>query len=101
MIKAWPTKDPDAALPHWFNWSDWSAIESGGDIASYEVDIDGPPDSALVAYDIAQGTGEYLNYIQVWLRGGTEGETYTVRCRVVLEDGQTDDASRDLTIASH
>jgi hypothetical protein len=100
-IPAWPTKDPDSFLPYWFNWSGWTAIEQGGNIEFYELAVDAGDDDTLVLTDIAQGSGAYVNWIQIWIRGGTEELTYTVRCSVTLEDGRTEDQSRTLTIASH
>lgn len=99
-VRPWPTKDPDSFLPYWFNWSNWTAIEQCGNIAFYEVAVDSG-DGALVLSDMAQGTGPYINWVQVWIRGGTEGTDYVVRCSVTLDDGRTEDASRSLTIASH
>ena len=99
-IKSWPIKDPDSFLPYYFDWSLWSAIELGGNIASYNLAIEDGVDSALVLSDFAQGSGDFINWIQVWIRGGTAGAIYKVRCRVTLEDGRTEDASRLLPLAS-
>lgn len=100
-ILAWPTKDPDSNLPYWFDWTAWLAIENRGEIDSFDLEIDGGPDNALVIGDFARGTGAYAGFIMLYLSGGTAEETYTVRCRITLADGSIEDGSRTVTIAPH
>lgn len=102
MIKPLPTKDPDSEnIRYYFNWSDWVTVEAGGVIASYEVTIDEAPDNALVIVDSTRGEGEYLNWIQVRLSGGTLGETYLVRCAITLADTTLENHTRSITIDRH
>lgn len=96
MIRNWPTKDPDARTPYWFNTADLEADE-GSALASYEVAIDGAPDNSLVIESHSRAG----SVITVWLEGGTLGETYTVRCRATLANTLVEDLSRYLTIATH
>jgi hypothetical protein len=96
MIKPWPTKDPNSNLRYYFDWSAFVTAE-GSPIASYAIAIDSPPDASLVlGLDADDGS-----MIMVWISGGTEGQTYTVRCRVTLANGTVEDESRSLTIESH
>ncbi len=97
MIKSWPTKDPDAKLRYYFDWSAFCAGE-GSNVASYQLAIDNPPDAALLLSDDARSG----NSVMVWIAGGTDGSEYIVRCRVTLADGTTvEDESRSLLIAAH
>lgn len=100
MIRPFPPKDPDSRLRYWFNWTPWISVEAGGTIASYEVVIE-DGDGALVVEGTAIGTGEFASYIMAILSGGTEDVQYTVRSRVTLTDGSTEDASRSITVTPH
>ncbi len=100
MIRPWPTKDPDANLRYYFDWRTWLPIENGGVIESFEIFTD-EGDAALLNGGSVEGTNAFAGVIMVWLSGGTLDSDYTVRCRVTLTDGTTEDASRTLRIAQH
>lgn len=89
-----PPKDPDAILDYTFDWSGWLATHSDA-IQIYSVAPEDPPDASLVIDSHVRSGG----VVTVWLRGGTLGQTYTVRCRVVTTGGRTDDRSFSLIIA--
>ncbi len=96
MIKAWPAKDPNANLRYYFDWTAFVAAESSA-ITSFDVALDAPPDAALIIGVTALNASQ----VMAWISGGTEGETYVVRCRVTLADGTVEDESRSITISSH
>jgi hypothetical protein len=96
MIKTWPTKDPNAKLRYYFDWSGFCTGE-GSNVASYALSADSPPDAALLLTDDSRSG----NIVMVWIAGGTVDVTYTIRCRVTLVDGSIEDESRSLTIAAH
>lgn len=97
MIEAFPNKDPHSNLRHYFDWSPWVAIEAGGTILGYSVDVvEG--DSSLRVGDTAIGSGSYASFIMAWISGGRVGKKYTVRCRVTLLDGSKEDHSRTILI---
>ena len=98
-IPAWPPKDPDAEnQPYWFDWRQWLEDEDDGDPAAvdpYAIAVDeGGDDLTIDSFD-EQETGLVI----VRLSGGSLGTTYTVRCRITLANGRTEDMSRRLTIA--
>ena len=94
-IPAFPQKDPDSNLRYYWNWEPWVTVEDGGEIVSYAVAIDNPPDAALLIGDTAIDG----SVVMAWISGGTVEQTYTVRCRVTLQDGTIEDSSRTITIA--
>jgi len=80
-------KDPDAVLDYSIDWTDW--IVSGDSIATSTWAIDVAPDADLEIDSSSIVSGVPT----VWLSGGTAGETYVVRNRVVTADSRTDDRS--------
>ena len=86
-------KDPNAVLNYVWSWGDWLDIE-GATAASFTVAIDGVADNALAldsqAADAASPTGRSACG---WFSGGTDGQDYLVRCRVVTAAGVTEDRS--------
>ena len=95
-FRAWPTKDPEGEYRFYFDWTDFCEGE-GSDVASYVLAVDDAPDSSLVISDDARSG----NTIELWLSGGTLGQTYYVRCRVTLADGTIEDETRSLEIEQH
>lgn len=92
-IKAWPPKDPNAKLRHYFDFSAFVADEASA-LASYAIAQDEPADGTLVLSDDASSG----SIVMVWIAGGTVGQEYTIRCRATLANGSIDDMSRILTI---
>lgn len=84
-------KDPDAVLPYSIDWSDW--LVSGDTIATStwaaETGITVDSDS------------ETTQVTTVVLSGGTVGETYRVRNRIVTANGYTDDRSIWVTVCEN
>lgn len=93
MIEAYEPKDPDSTVPRWFDWSEYCTAY-GGDVSVYDVVIDDPPDANLAVSSVAKN-GNVISYL---VNGGTLYETYTLRCRVTLSNGITDDWSKTQTI---
>lgn len=80
-------KDPEAVLD--FVW-DWSELLDGTDeIASHTITA---PDGITV-----NSSSNDASTVTVWLSGGTAGADYGVECKVVTNDGRTDE--RTMTIA--
>lgn len=80
-------KDPDAVLDYVFDWTVW--LGGTDAIASYEItvqEIDG--DDAPLTLDSHSDDGQSVT---VWLSGGTVDAYYTVACRIVTDDGRTDE----------
>jgi len=92
-LKSFPSKDPEAKLDYVFDWAassnnngltDW--LREGETIVSYEV---------TVPEGIEKVSDEKINEdtsVRVWLEGGTEGETYLIKCHIVTsqrEDTRT------------
>lgn len=87
-------KDPNAVLDFKFDWraltngsaggvSDWLA--SGETITERTVTV-----QSGLTKDSDSLTDSNTS-VTVWLSGGTEGETYTVTCRIVTSAGRTDE----------
>jgi hypothetical protein len=93
MIKAWPSKDPNAiAKPYWFDWRPWLTVEEET-LASYAVAIDEGGDALTIA-----SHSNAAGLIVVRLSGGTLGVVYTVRCRITCGSGRVEDMSRSIVI---
>lgn len=82
------TKDPDAVLDWFWDFGDW--LSAGDTIATHTTVAD-----AGLTVDASTVDG---NGVRVWLSGGTVGETYTVRVRVVTNQSRTIDRSVDFLI---
>jgi hypothetical protein len=81
------TKDPDAFLDYSVDWGTW--LVEGDSIGSAVWTV---PDGLTQEAATVDGTRTI-----VWLSGGTDGQTYTVTCHVVMTpSGREDD--RSLTI---
>lgn len=79
-------KDPDSTLDYTVDWTQW--MSSGDTIASV---------TWTVPSGITQVTSTNTSTKAiVWLSGGTVGQSYQVRCRIVTVGGRTDD--RTITI---
>lgn len=84
------TKDPDAVLDYSMPWT----LEEGDSIDTATWAIDDPPDDDLEIDSQAVVGGVPT----VWVSGGTAGETYRLRCRVVTDEGRTDDRTFHIRI---
>lgn len=79
-------KDSDAVLDYEFNYEEWlSASET---ISSFTI-------IASPGITVDSSTNQ-PDKVTVWLSGGTAGVPYTVTCRIVTNQGRTDD--RTMTI---
>lgn len=80
-------KDPNAVLDYSIRWTSW--LVTGDSISTSTWAIDVAPDASLTidSSSIVDGVPT------VWLSGGTAGETYVVRNRVVTANSRTDDRS--------
>jgi hypothetical protein len=88
-------KDPDAVLDYKFDWraltnqadgavSDW--LEAGETITTgFSIEA-----TNGITVDSSSRSNSNTS-ITVWLSGGTVGQTYAVRCRIVTTNGRTDD----------
>jgi hypothetical protein len=77
-------RDPDSVLDWHFDWSDWLA--AGEAIISYQLFV---PDELILGANSHDGTT-----VTVWLSGGAAQQwPYVVTCRIVTDQGRTDDRS--------
>ena len=92
-------KDPNAVLDYKFDWapltngaeggtSDWLA--SGETISARTITV-----STGLTKDSDSLTDTNTS-VTVWLSGGTDGQNYTVACKIVTSDSRTDE--RTITI---
>lgn len=74
-------KDPDDVLDYQIDWSDWlptgDTISTSTWTADTGITVDSESETTTVA--------------TVWLSGGTVGNTYSVRNRIVTTGGRTKD----------
>src|SRR5919108_5877151 len=88
-----PAKDPNSVEPYFFIWCDQTGLNDGSandkgelqgaTIATKDVAADSglTVDSSSLAAVTIQGVTYPINtVVTVWLSGGTDGNTYTVRC---------------------
>lgn len=81
-------KTPNASLDWVFDWTSWLA---GDTIEQSTITV---PDG------LTKGDDEHDNTTaQVWLSGGTLGQTYKVTNRIVTSQNRTDERSMRLHIA--
>lgn len=80
-------KDPDAVLDYAIDFSAWLVAGDSISTATWAIDVAPDADLAIDSSSIVGGVPT------VWLSGGTAGETYVVRCRIVTSDSRTDDRS--------
>lgn len=85
-------QDPDAEKVYTFDWTDWVGA---ADVASYELDIDGP--DALLTYD-NDAIGADDKSVDLRIQGGTLGKTYRVRCRVTTNESPTQSDWRSFSL---
>lgn len=72
-------KAPGEDLDYAFDWSDW--LPDGDAISSHDLDVE----TGLTLGAHANTSDE----VQLWLSGGTAGNTYYVDCTVVTTGGRT------------
>ena len=92
------SKDPDAKLDYVLDWSAW--LPSGDTISSSTWVIDIAPDSSL-AIAGSPAPSNTTTTTTVWLTGGTLGQRYTLRNRIVTTGGRTDDRSVAVVAEAH
>jgi hypothetical protein len=76
-------KDPDAVLDYTWDWSLW--LQTDEVIVSHQIIV-----PTGIALDSSDADDERVTG---WLSDGTNGQTYTVTCRVSTDQGRTDDRS--------
>ena len=80
------TKDPDATLDWAFDWTSW--LVDAETIVSHTILTDG-----TVTEDSSSDDG---GVVTVWLSGGEVRDNAEVTCRIVTDQGRTDD--RTITV---
>lgn len=76
-------KDPDAVLDYTWDWNRW--LQQGESITAHTI---------IAPSGITLDTsGTDAGLVTAWLRGGTNGQTYAVTCRIETDQGRTDDRS--------
>ena len=83
--KATILKDPDAILDYTWDWSAYLA-DISDEIASYEIIVE-------VGLTVVSHTQPTPEKITAFISGGEAGSTYVATCRIVTEEGRTDDRS--------
>lgn len=80
-------KDLEAVKDYEFDWRAWLGADTA---TSHEVTVQ--EGIALDAHSLANGV------VTAWISGGTKGNTYRVRCKVVTQGGRTDIRSIDIRV---
>jgi hypothetical protein len=92
------SKDPAAKLDFLFDWSAW--LPSGDTISTSAWAIDTAPDGSL-AIAGSPAPSNTTTTTTVWLTGGTLGQRYVLRNRVVTVGGRTEDKSAAVVAEEH
>jgi hypothetical protein len=79
-------KDPDATLDYSLDFTEWLEADT---LASATWSA---PGLTVVSSSTTTTTAT------IWLSGGTVGQVYPVRCRVVTAGGRTDDRTFELAV---
>lgn len=93
MLK-WPDKDPDAVLDFDMKWGAW--LDGDTIVSSEWIVPDGITKDPDKGDEISGAGTEAI----IWLRGGTEGEKYTLTNRITTAAGRIDDRSATVKIRS-
>ena len=83
------SKDPDAILDYWLDWSEWLSSGDGIEASSWFSSPTG-----LTIFDASFGTAFAL----AWISGGTDGVDYLVTNRITTEDGRVEDRTFQLAV---
>lgn len=86
VVKTW-VKDPDAYLDYTIDWTEWLGTDT----------ITSSSWAAPTGITIASTTTT-TTLSAAWVSGGTHGEDYDLRCRIVTTGGRTDDRSIRLQV---
>lgn len=78
-------KDPNDVLDYTVDWETWLGADTITGTPSWAIDPSGELSIASQANTTTTAT--------VFLSGGTAGDTYSVRCRIVTTGGRTKDQS--------
>jgi hypothetical protein len=92
------SKDPASKLDYLLDWSDW--LPSGDTISSSSWAIDVAPDASLAVAG-SPAPSNTTTTTTVWLTGGTLGQRYILRNRVVTAGGRTEDKSVAIDVQEH
>lgn len=82
----------DAVLDYAMTWT----LDDGDTLDTATWAIDDPPDASLEIDSQAVVAGVPT----VWVSGGTEGQSYRLRCRIVTDEGRTDDRTYLIRVES-
>ena len=82
------TKDPDATLDYWFDWSDYLPV--GQIITSCSV----VADSGLTVENFSHTSASVV----VWLSGGSILKTYDVKCHILTSGSLLDDRTMYINV---
>lgn len=108
-------KDPDSVIDYIFDWSSRAnATDANGTnwlapsetISSYVITstagitVDSDTSTSIAVHD---GLGNSIaltdnTAVQVWLSGGTAGDTYIIGCRITTSGGRTEEKSIRITV---
>jgi hypothetical protein len=79
-------KDANAILDYSFDWSSWLNVRGVLDtIDSYNLDLSGSTTAQIITHAAQAGV------VTAYVSGGAVGETLKLRCRIVTNQGRTDD----------
>jgi hypothetical protein len=85
-------KDPDAVLDYSQNWTTYLAV--GESISASTWAIEGGDASPVTTALAISGTPSLVGAVATaFVSGGTKGQVYTLRNRIVTNQGRTDDRS--------
>ena len=92
-------KDPDAVLDYKFDWkaltnltgnTDW--LDSAETISSITITA-----ATGITVDSSSITDTSTS-ATIWLSGGTDGQTYTLACKIVTSAGRTDERTISIQV---
>lgn len=86
------TKDPDAVLDYTWDWTDW-LTPLADTIVDHEMVVDSGITVDSSNIDVAG------KKVIAWVSGGTLGTTYGLTCRIITQDGRTDDRTVYIKVA--
>jgi hypothetical protein len=93
------SKDPAAKLDYLFDWSAW--LPSGDTISTSSWAIDPPVPDGSLAIAGSPAPSNTTTTTTAWLTGGTLGQKYILRNRVVTVGGRTEDKSAAVVVEDH
>ena len=92
-------KDPDAVLDYKFDWKALTNLTGNTDWLDTSETISSITITAATGITVdSSSITDTSTSATIWLSGGTDGQTYTLACRIVTSVGRTDERTISIQV---